>query len=428
MSVNLLKDLDFATKLNSTEAITEAGKEILKTYRAYMYTNAPTCGIVNGFVLEASKCSFDTGLNNILESVKEYINENNISWKLASACESIEANNSKYNYINKIGVEQVKKLLEMNESDVVSYIKAGVLKNIQYIPEFRSVCKEVYKTQITEMQAPNYTVMNPISYVYVNEDKSQYFNVLGKTFKIEDNKIVESNCDDKKFARINSLLSNGYQLSENGGIFIESQGAHGDKLRFEINENGLTFTRKGLGKDINETFENHIKFQEYCNTISKIMNMNEKLSFMNLTSSISEVFEAFDNIVSLDNVKVLTTNNNTICAIIEAKDNVNLTVYRNIKQGSGSYTYDYMVEALNEVIKLTGIDLKPMFEDRINEDMKKLDPQAQEIKEQLEANKEAQYTIRKKKIAMLAEQYKNDPIKIALLNKVAKDLAILESK
>ena len=426
MSVNLLKDLDFATKLNSTEAITEAGKEILKGYRAYMYTNAPTCGIVNGFVLEASKCSFDTGLNNILESVKEYINENNISWKLASACESIEANNSKYNYINKIGVEQVKKLLEMNESDVVSYIKAGVLKNIQYIPEFRAVCKEVYKTQITEMQAPNYTVMNPISYVYVNENKAQYFNVLGKTFKIEDNKVSESNCDDKKFARINSLLE-GYKRSENG-IFVEVQGAHGDKLHFEINENGLTFTRNGFGKEINETFENHIAFQEYCNTLSKIMNMNEKLSFMNLTSSISEVFEAFDNIVSLDNVKVLTTNNNTVCAIIEAKDNVNLTVYRNIKQGTGSYTYDYMVEALNEVVKLTGVDLKTMFEDRINEDMKKLDPQAQEIKEQLEANKEAQYAIRKKKIAMLAEQYKNDPIKIALLNKVAKDLAILENK
>ena len=50
------------------------------------------------------------------------------------------------------------------------------------------------------------------------------------------------------------------------------------------------------------------------------------------------------------------------------------------------------------------------------------------IKEQLEANKEAQYAIRKKKIAMLAEQYKNDPVRIALLNKVAKDLSILESK
>jgi hypothetical protein len=28
---------------------------------------------------------------------------------------------------------------------------------------------------------------------------------------------------------------------------------------------------------------------------------------------------------------------------------------------------------------------------------------------------------------MLAEQYKNDPVRIALLNKVAKDLAILEN-
>ena len=29
---------------------------------------------------------------------------------------------------------------------------------------------------------------------------------------------------------------------------------------------------------------------------------------------------------------------------------------------------------------------------------------------------------------MLAEQYKNDPVRIALLNKVAKDLALLEKK
>lgn len=426
MSVNLLKNLDFATKLNSTEAITEAGKELLKTYRAYMYTNAPTCGIVNGFVLEASKCSFDTGLNNILESVKEYINENNISWKLASACEAIEANNSQYNYINKIGVEQVQKLLEMNEVDVVSYIKAGVLKNIQYIPEFRAVCKEVYRTQVNEVQAPNYTVNTPVSYVYVNENKEQYFTVLGKVFKIAEDKVTESICDDVKFARINKLLES-FQY-DGKDLFIESLGAHNDKLRFAINENGLTFTRTGLGKDINETFENHITFQEYCDTISKIMQMNEKLAFMNLTSAISEVFEAYNNIVSLDQVKVLTTNNNTICAVIEAKDNVDLYVYRNVKNGNGIYEYQYMVEALNQIIKLTGIDLKALYEERINEDMKKLDPEAQAIKEQLEANKEAQYEIRKKKIAMLAEQYKNDPVKIALLSKVSKDLAILEKE
>lgn len=425
MSVKLLNDLDFATKLNSSEAITEAGKEILKSYRAYMYTNAPTCGIINGFVLEASKCSFDTGLNNILESVKSFINEHNISWKLASACESINANNSNYNYINKLGVEQVSKLLEMNENEVISYIKAGVLKNIQYIPEFRSICKEVYKQQITEEYAPNYTITNPISYVFV-ENGAQYFSVLGNTYKIVENKVSEAVCENKEFVKINSILNNF--KSENDVIFIESNGTHGDKLRFEINENGLTFTRKGLGKELNESFDNAIKFKEYCNTLSKIMPMHEKLSFMNLSAMVSEVFESFENIVSLDNVKLMTTNNNTVCAIIEAKDNVNLTVFRNIKYGNSSQNYDYVIEALNQVIKLTGIDLKQMFEDRINEDTKKLDPEAQEIKEQLEANKDAQFDIRKKKIAMLAENYKNDPVKIMLLSKVAKDLSILENK
>ena len=426
MSVNLLKNLNFAEKINGTEAVTEAGKEILNNYRAYVYSNAPTCGIVNGFILEASRCTFDTGLNNIVESVKEYINENNISWKLASACEAIEANNSQYNYINKLGVEQVQKLLEMNENDVVSYIKAGVLKNIQYIPEFRQVCKEVYKQNITETQAPNYSVINPVSYVYINENKEQFMNVLGKTYKISENKVTESICDDKKYVRINQLLESFTRDGEN--IFIEMQGAHGDKIRFTLNENGLDLTKKGFGKEINEHFDNVVAFQEYCNTISKIMQMNEKLSFMNLSSVVSEVFKSIDNIVNLDNVKVISTNNGTLCAIIEAKDNVNLTVIRNVKQGAGSYTYDYMVEALNNVIKLTGIDLKQMFEERINDDMKKLDPQAQEIKEQLEANKEAQYDIRKKKIAMLAEKFKNDPLKILILNKVAKDLAILENK
>ena len=190
----------------------------------------------------------------------------------------------------------------------------------------------------------------------------------------------------------------------------------------------MTFTRKGLGKELNESFDSAIKFKEYCNTLSKIMPMHEKLSFMNLSAMVSEVFESFENIVSLDNVKLMTTNNNTVCAIIEAKDNVNLTVFRNIKYGNSSQNYDYVIEALNQVIKLTGIDLKQMFEDRINEDTKKLDPEAQEIKEQLEANKDAQFDIRKKKIAMLAENYKNDPVKIMLLSKVAKDLSILENK
>ena len=71
--------------------------------------------------------------------------------------------------------------------------------------------------------------------------------------------------------------------------------------------------------------------------------------------------------------------------------------------------------------------MKASYEDRINEDVKKANPtEYQNIKEELEATKEAKMELRKKKIAMLAEAHKNDPAIIAVLNKAARDLALLE--
>ena len=430
MSTKLLTNLNFAELISKTDAITEAGKEMLKGYRGYCYANPVSCSLVNSFIAEASRYGFDTGLNNILESVNSFIKENNISWKLASACESISANNSTYNYINKIGVQQVEKLLEMNESEVVSYIKAGSLKNIQYIPEFRAICKEVYKTQVTEAQTVEYKVVNPISYVYENEEtKERFFKVNGVIFKVTEEKVEMTNeCKDETFNRINSLLESMGRDGET--LYYAYRGSRGD-YRFEINESVNEETKETTSKltfknnNINETFEDAIKFREYCDNLSKVLPVNEKLQLMKVSNAIADVFENMDSIMLVDNCKLLTSMNAT-CAIIEGKNNVNLTVFNSITAGSSSNNYDYMVEALNNVIKVAGVDLKGMYEDRINEDMKKLDPQAQEIKEQLEANKEAQYAIRKKKIAMLAEQFKADPVKLMLLNRVAKDLKMLE--
>jgi mannose-6-phosphate isomerase class I len=75
------------------------------------------------------------------------------------------------------------------------------------------------------------------------------------------------------------------------------------------------------------------------------------------------------------------------------------------------------------------IDLKYMFEERINEDVKKANPtEYEKIQEELKESKKAEMDARKKKIAMLAEQYKNDSAIIAVLNKAAKDLALLENE
>ena len=423
MNIKLLKNLEFAEKINKTEAVTEAGKEMLSRYRGYVYTNPVTFGVVNSFINEAQKFSFDTGLVSILESVLSVLNDNKISWKLASACEALSNNNSTYGYIAKIGVQQVEKLLEMNEAEVVSYIKAGSLKGIQYIPEFRAICKEVYKSSVNEANAPTYKVTCPFCYVHIVEGKDKYVSILGKTFKIDENSVNEASCDNVKFNEINALLKNFSLVDEN--LVTEYKGTHGDVCTFTLSEGKLQFT-KG---EIKEEFTTPDEFLVYANNSSKIMPIHEKMNWMNAANVVAKVFEAMDSIVVLDCAKVLETSTGTICAIVEGKDNVNLTVFRSIGCGTSSKNYEYVVEALQNMTKVSGIDLRPMFEARIDEECKTKDPEKYNmIKEELAAQKNQKINDRKKKIAMLAEQYKNDPVKITLLNKAAKELAILENK
>ena len=55
MSIKLMKDLRFAELVNSTQAVSEAGKELVNNYRSFVYSNAPSCSVVNAFVNEAKK-------------------------------------------------------------------------------------------------------------------------------------------------------------------------------------------------------------------------------------------------------------------------------------------------------------------------------------------------------------------------------------
>jgi hypothetical protein len=421
MSVKLLSNLDFAAKLNSVEAVTESGKEFLKNYRGYMYQNAASCGIVNGFIQESQNYGYDTGIMTILESILKYVNENNISWKLASACESVANNNSSYNYIAKLGVKQVEKLLEMNEAEVVQYIKGGCLKNVQYIPEFRNVCKEVFNSTISETHAPTYNVTTPYSYVVIDEN-AQYFSVLGTTYKISEGNVEVSNIEDATFNRVNSLLPNFKMVDENL-TFEYKANYSAEPYKFSINENEITFS-KG---NINEKFDSSANFRQYADGYSRQLYMTEKFNFINTCNSIAEVFENMDQIVMIDCAKVMECADSTVLSIVEAENAVNVNVARSIHSGSSCNNFSLMTEALAQVEKVTGNDIKSLYETRINEEMKNQDPEGyQKIQEELAAAKDAQMSDRRKKIAMLAEQFKNDPVKIALLNNVAKELAILE--
>lgn len=423
MNLKLITNLKFADKLNSTNAVSESGKEMLKNYKGYLFSNEVTYGLVNGFIREASQYSFDTGMMSILESVLKYVNENKISWKLASACESVLNNKSQYNYIARLGVSQVDNLLDMNESQVVQYIKAGALKNIQYIPEFRNICKEVYSTNvIPETRTQAYSLTNPISYVVVQEGAT-IFSIFNRTFKVSEGKVEEFKYEDPTFNHINSMLPSMKQIEE-GLEYTWKTGINSENTTVKLAESYILF-KKG---NIEEIFESSAAFREFADTYSRTMSIQERKNFLNACYNLGTIFEGMAQIVEVDNSKILECADGSIFSLVESDNNVNLTVFRNSKVAPSSTNYEYMSEALAEVKNLTGIDLKSVYETRLNEDVKKQDPESyKSIQEQLEAAKESKIEIRRHKIEMLAEQFKNDPIRIALLNAAARELAILEN-
>lgn len=423
MNLKLISNLNFAEKLNANNPVTESGKEMLKNYKGYLFQNDVTYGLVNGFIKEASKFTFDTGMMSILESVLKYVNENRISWKLATACESINNNGAQYNYIARMSLPQVEKLLEMKESEVVQYIKAGALKNIQYIPEFRSICKEVYKSNVVEeTYTPSYNLVNPVSYITVSESGT-LFSIFGKTFKFTEDEIQEATSEDATFNMINALLPNFKRVDETLE-YTYNASIVGKPYHFVISENEVKFDKGTIEK----TFESGSQLREFADQFSRTLAGNEKMAFLNIATNIATVFENIGNICEVDRAKILETANNDLIAIIEANNNVNMTVFKSANCGQSSTSYKYMSEALNDIKKITGINLATVYENRLNEDVKKQDPDsAESIKEQLEVVKSEKIDARRKKIEMLAEQFKNDPVKIALLNIASKELAILEN-
>lgn len=417
MNFKLLKDLNFAERLSSAVPMTEAAQNVVKNYQAYLFVNPANCVVVNSFIKEARQYGYDKGMTKILDGITSFINENRISWQLATACENIAANNSTYSYIAKLGIDKVEKLLEMDETNVVSYIKAGALRGVKYIPEFREICKEVYKTQVNEsVQTVKYEMHTPFCYTLVAENGDHIISVGGKSYAINENSVKEAECADPTYIKVNAHLGMFKQIGE----------------AIEYNYGGFTFSI-AEGKDDISTlslkkgdkvlsiFEDATDFLKYCDTYSRAV-INGR-QFMTIAGAVSEVFENANNIVFLDNVREFNCSNGTKAYVLEAKDNV-ISVANGVTSDC-----EFMVEALANIEKNCGTDVKVVYENRINEDLKKGNPeQYAAIREELQRTKNAQAEIRYKKIEQLSESLKNNPAAIAVLNSVAKELRVLEEK
>ena len=409
-----LASLDFGAVLNSVNYQTESGKKLLEKYQSYVMTNPVTCTLVNNFINEAKQCLFDTGVYNIYEQICNYINECKYSWMLATACERIEENNSSYNFLNKNAASQVRKLLEMKEDEVVSYIKAGALKNVMYCESFRNIAKAIFKDQPIVEKMEKYTKTHPISIVEQTDDEI-FFVVASNIYKIneKDHTISEANANEvtNEFLCIARILESNLVKYENDTILFEDE-----NMKIEINENGIVKTSGNTKKEMTVA-----QLREHNALYVNSVMPQKKNRYAEILESLAKIAENFQNICILDSVSVISTPNDLFMTI-ESGDNMYARSLKSNHRSNWAINQN-LYETIQYIKKQTWVDLNEEYKNKIEQLIENAEQEdMQKIQESIH---QSELQARKQKIEELIEQHKNDPVRMAVLSKAAEKLGQL---
>lgn len=417
MNVKILAGLEFASILNESVGQTQSGNDMLNKYKSFLMANSATCGLVNQFVKEASMLRYDNGVNAVLEQVSDYISTNKTSWALACACENINSNNKSYNYLNRNATKQVEKLLEMDEENVVKYIKAGALKNVMFCESFRNIAKQVYaNTPIVEATA-EYVAVHPISLIE-NAGDGFFFEVAGTVYKIDENKKVQEvqwNEVSNTFRTVSSLLESNVVSIDEGTLTANI--GNGEYTIYE--SEGKTCCKRKGKNNVENKFETAAELREHNNLVvagSVNKNVARALEALALT------FENYDHIVNLDNVSIYSTNRDKF-VVIEAGSDLYATLLQSNHNAKWTVNED-AISTLSFIKSKTNVELGSRYDEAVKAHMDKVDEEERaRIEEEAKVTEKNGY---KDRIAALTEKFKNDPAKLAILSELAAKLADAE--
>lgn len=412
MISKVLVNLDFASLISEAYAQTQTGAEIINKYKAHVMANESSCALVNNFVREASQCRYDNGVNESLSIVADYINSNKASWALASACESINANNKSYNYINRNAARQVETLLEMEEEDVVKYIKAGALKNVMFCEAFRNIAKQIFKeTPLVEATA-EYVKFTPTSMIE-NVGDGICFQIAGRLFKMDDEKNVQEalwNEVSNTFKTVSQLLESNITSIDNHSIIVNTTNA--------------TYTITEANKVVREGKEgkremNVDQLREHNRLVLMSTNPRHKNNVAQVLEAIALACENYENIVNMDNAAIYSTKNDKFI-VIESKDSLYATSLSSLRTPAWTIN-ENAIDALSFIKSKTNVSLSDNYQAVVESAMEKADEQEKErIEKELKENEQQSY---KERIEMLTEKFKNDPVKLAVLSQLAQNLS-----
>ena len=417
MNIKILAGLEFASILNESAGQTQSGNDMLNKYKSFLMANNATCGLVNQFVKEAATLRFDNGVNAVLERVSDYILSNKTSWALATACESINNNGASYNYLNRNAAKQVEKLLEMDEENVVKYIKAGALKNVMFCESFRNIAKQVYADTPMVESTAEYTVVHPVSLIESAGD-GFLFEAAGSVYKIDDNKnIQEASWSDvsNTFKTVSSLLESN-MVSIDEGVIVAKIG-NGEYTISEVDENVVC---KRVGSNgIENVFENAADLREHNNlVVAGSMNRN----IASALEALALTFENYKNIANLDNTSIYLTNRDKFI-VIECGSNMYASLLQSNHNTKWTVNED-AISTLSFIKAKTNVELGEVYTEAVKSHMANVDEEEKKrLEEEAKANEKNGY---KERIAALTEKFKDDPAKLAILSELAAKLAEAE--
>lgn len=409
MTPNVLVDLQFQELLSEATAQTASGQEVLSKYQSYLLNNSVNCSVVNSFVKESAGLAFDAGVKKVLNVTTDYINENRISWMIATACENILENGNSRDYLNRNAANQAKKLLEQDEENVVKYIRAGALKNIMFCEAFRSIASEVFKnsTKIVE-QCQDYTRFTPVSMVEEGANGEHYFVVKGRLFERDNYGVVTESHDwnsvSDTFKVVESLLESNLVTIDEDNIYVK------------YNEQEYTISEAGMIKHGDKEM-NVSEMREENQLYLRVANPKVKRTMDQVLEAIAVCAENYGSIVTLENVGIYSTKNSQFM-VIESNENLIAESLQGINKWSVN---ENALKTLDLIKSKTNVNLTEQYKSNIELAISEADRTSRnEIRKTLENNEILSV---KERISLLTEKFKNDPAKLAVLSKLAEEVA-----
>lgn len=411
MNIKILADIDFQSIIGESMAQTQTGAEIISKYKSYLMVNEASCALINSFVKEASPHVYDNGIHEALTRVAEYINENKASWALATACEAINADTRSHNYINRNAAKQVEKLLEMNEADVVRYVKNGALKNVMFCEAFRNIAKQIFKeTPMVEAMA-DYTIKRPVSFIE-NVGDGVCFAIEGKIYKIDDDKnITESSLSEvsNTFRIITSVLESQYSEIDEHSITVTAGNS-----KYVITEAGKCTKCSGEKKE--ELTSQQLR--ENNRLVLMTANPRFRTQLANLLESIALITENFEFIANMDNVNIYETKNDRFM-VIEGNERLYATLLASNRHPQWTVN-ENAVDTLSFIKAKTNVNISENYSQLVQKHIEQISEKEHDsIMQELHESTVNSY---KERIANLTEKFKNDPAKLAVLSKLAQDV------